>query len=72
MGPRVVSTPGRPDNQVSDGRERSLLTISSDGHIFFNFYDHVVQENGGEVDRVRMDSKSEISAQVVSETLPWL
>lgn len=39
---------------------------------FFSiFYNHVVQEDGGEADRVRMASKWEISAQVVSEALHW-
>lgn len=56
------------NNQGSDEREESLLIRSSDGHIFYN---HIVQEDGGEADRVRMVSKLEISAQVVSEALHW-
>lgn len=72
MGSRVVYTPAMQNNQGSDERGKSLLIRSSDGHIFSTFYDHVVQENGGEADRVRMASKWEMSGRAVSEALHWL
>lgn len=72
MGSRVVYIPAMQNNQGSDERGKSLLIRSSDGHIFSIFYDHVVQENEGEADRVRMASKWEMSGRAVSETLHWL
>lgn len=71
VGSCVVYIPAMQNNQGSDEREESLLIRSSDGHIFSIFYDHVVQENGGEADRVRVASKLEISAPGVSEALHW-
>lgn len=66
---RVVYIPVVQNNQNSDEREKSLLIMSSDGHIFFIFYCHVVQEDGGEARRIGLDSKLEISAPVASEPL---
>lgn len=63
---RAVHIPVMENNQNSDEREKSLLMMSSDCHIFFIFYYHVVQENVVEADRMEVDSKLEISAPVVS------
>lgn len=72
MDSRVVYLPAMQNSQDSDEREKSLLILSSDSHMFLViFYYHVVQVSGEEADRIREDSKLRISAPVVLETLHW-
>lgn len=52
-------------------KEKNHCWLCPQSALFFSFifYYRVVQENGEEADRIREDSKWEILAQVVSETL---